>query len=316
MDFTGENLKVTINAGEQPKVTFDETDLDNYSVLENIKKLETVARDRGLVLRTVGAATVKSAESKVKLDVFQSIPDVYDSYVATTKHLNAGRQKRSDKVAIEKLVKFSSAIMGQLEDPATLDYMVALVDADPELKFVPKPVANVPTTARQIMELAEANGELMSRPLYEWAGRAAFLGQFSELELSGTNPESGDLVHYGFAPTKLTSRLYGNVEHQRNELVAMNNENPGVSIVSPGPLRSVAGWDINRRLGLPLTFDALYDRSVNVEAKPSDPNQPAGAYLYVPASNVYGYDSSVDFSWADNDYYGRAWVGQNLNLAA
>lgn len=283
---------------------------DVANVLTEQELADALVARRAALATNVGSNAVRVS---VRSQVESMIPAAYAAYVHNAATINSGR-KRSDNVTTTTERRFRDGAMDALDAP-TLAYMEAVKEqAGGQTLWVPKSAPNTELSVAEQINLAEANGGLIRKPLYGWNGRADFLNRFPTSLLSGNDPNSDQLVVHQFAPSTLTPQLYGTVRHQRNVYEQLRAENPGVDIHAPALAHSIGGWAIHADTGLalPAYFDTTYDRSVEVAP------QPLYGYddLCVPCSDVSGAFSDVDRSWADGDSVGRAWVGSNSNLAA
>lgn len=279
------------------------------NVLTEQELADALVARRAALATNVGSNAVRSVRSQVE----SLIPAAYAAYVHNAETINSGR-KPSDNVMTTTEQEFRDGAMDALDAP-TLDYMEAVKEkAGGKTLWVPKSAPNTELSVAEQINLAEANGGLIRKPLYGWKGRADFLNRFPTSLLSGNDPNSDQLVVHQFAPSTLTPQLYGTVRHQRNVYEQLRAENPGVDIHAPALAHSIGGWAIHADTGLalPAYFDTTYDRSVEVAPQPMIGN----GGLCVPRSSVRGAYSGVGGSWSGDGYYGRAWVGSNSNLAA
>lgn len=297
------------NSVETGKFPSAEAWLPNFTDAE----LHAEQARRQTTAQVSGNVAVKSS---VRAQVESMLPAAYAAYSRNNKVINNSRSEvgrlTQNKIPTVRKRQFVDGAMDALDAPV-LAYMESVKEESKgKTLWVPKSAANAEHTQGEIIKLAEVNAVALGKPLYGWDDRLKFLNMFTRQELSGNSEISDALVTHQFAPSTFTPRLYGTVNHQVDEYKAMRDENPGVNIHAPALAHSVGGWAIHAESGLtlPANFDTTYDRSVEVDSRPFNGGD------CVPNSNVNGSDSDVDRSRVDNDSRGRAWVGQNLDLAA
>lgn len=312
MDLKGKDGKpISLEFGNNG-VSLDANKLDDASVQAMQAEADAVIKLRGLnVGAYAGSAALSSIENTIRADIESQVKWAHKAYSYNVATINSVRG--ATRIDVLKPSKFKEGVMDTASG-ANLSYMAEVFEKDKNAstRFIVKSAPNTQMNAKDVISLAGENARLLGKPLYRWAGRAAFLGKFSETELLGFNNKSNSLVNHLFAPSKLTPELTGTVKHQQDTFAKLNIQHPGATILAPAVGQSVGGWAIHKETGLsiPANFDTTYDRSVGVEAQSIDGN------LGVPRSVVSGGGANVGDSWVGDRDSGRAWVGQNLSLAA
>jgi hypothetical protein len=298
----------SVETGEFPKA---EAWLPNFTDAE----LQAEQARRSAATQNVsGSVAVGSVCSQVEA----MVPAAYTNYVSNAQVLN-GLRNKADRAEVVGEREFKSGLMGVLDHQPTLDYMEGVNEVSKGSNlWIPASAINTEVSVAEVIKVAVSNGAALERPLYPWKQRAEFLSLFPPSVISGNNPESDALVNHLFVPSQPTSRLYGSPAHQAVELSDIRAENPGVNIISPSVFQSVGRWGIhaNTGLALPTGWDATFERTIKVDDQGELIQKPFGGDVYVPYSDVHVTRSGVGRSGVDLDSHGRAWVGQNLDLAA
>ena len=223
----------------------------------------------------------------------------YRGQVDTVGALNTGKDE-GDKIKPASSETLTSEFETWLT-PDKLSYIAKQIEAG----RVPHLLAtrNVQVDSETLLQAAEqfAKGQPDSRSYRD------IINQCTPAELSGTNPNSGNQVHFNVVFEDFDKDLYGTVAEQKAALTRLQTENPFLE--APSMLKSLTYlFTLRAERGGQLsgdgTFDSTFNRDYTLEPKSF------GGGLCVPFLIVIDCGTFiVGDSFVRNDRVGRALVG-------
>lgn len=159
----------------------------------------------------------------------------YEGYQATLNALNTNKHKNKFEIASPETV--AQEFEAWFSDDK-IEAAKALLEIDPNLKFILVATPNVEVGSKDIYKAAKAfaTNQPYASIVYE-----PLADRYSAKQLSGTDPANGNAVQFSLIPYGLLSEDFeGTVAEQRAKLAELQKHHPALKV--PSVLEAISFW--------------------------------------------------------------------------
>ncbi len=314
MDIKGQGFEASVVAAEQTDTWLLGAAQEIYVAAEarglevpvfagGIATEATTEKDSPAKLNSVSAKEVKHTSETRKTEelLFSQLDVAHRAHTELADALNTGQQKHTFEAAGQETVETEFTAWLSQEK---LDYITAQVEAGRKPHVVATP--NIEVDAQAYKQAARIFGE---KQPYQTDFYTSIIDKCTPAELSGTNPDNGNKVHFNVVFEDYDDTLYGTAAKQAAGLAKLQETYPFLE--APAMLKALAytftlrqAQGEGEQLHGPGMTDLTYVRDYTIEPQRLDGDS------YVPDSIVYGSGRFfVSYSVARPSVGGRALVG-------